>query len=221
MVARTLPGLGLTAFWPLADDTYKPKMDENLLRISALLGNSVASRTTDPLPGSPTTDLVYIVDAGDGTNPNKIAIWDGEVGSEQWNYFDPVEGMTFWVEDESANVQFDGTSWIGLAATSAVVMPAALTAAHTVTNFDLGGSIIRRVYVASDVDITVAAGLTGKQPCSFIQTGVGKLTFVEDTGVTILALNDDVMTAGQGAVAVLVPDADTADFYYLTGGLTT
>lgn len=106
---RTLPGLGLTGFWDLGS-AYKPGMDENLRLVSALLDGRVKSRTT-VLPGTPTLGDIYIVRSDDGTNPNKLAIWDGASGSEAWVYVTPHEGWMFYVLDEDTNYQFDGAAW--------------------------------------------------------------------------------------------------------------
>jgi hypothetical protein len=111
MVQRTLPGLGLTGFWPLGFDGWKDGMDANLRLLSAVAARRVLSRTTT-LPGSPTTGAVYIVPSGAGTNPNKVAIWDGEPGAEAWVYLTPNIGLAFHVVDSGENVQYQNTGWV-------------------------------------------------------------------------------------------------------------
>lgn len=110
MVKRTLPGLGLTAFWPQGDDTWKDEMDANIRALSALVNGSVKSRVT-ALPGSPSVGDIYIVPSGAGSNPNQLAVWDGDSGSEAWVYLVPNAGWAFYVEDESKNYQWSGAAW--------------------------------------------------------------------------------------------------------------
>lgn len=114
MVARTLPGLGLTGFWDLGENGWKPGMDTNLQKLSAIVNGSVKSRTT-ALPGSPTVGDIYIVPSTDPTNPNKVAIWDGASGSEAWVYLTPKTGWAFYVIDEAKNYQFGGSVWVEFA----------------------------------------------------------------------------------------------------------
>jgi hypothetical protein len=52
MPSRTLPGLGLTGFWDLGSDGWKPDMDANLRMLSALVQAKATSRTTE-LPEEP------------------------------------------------------------------------------------------------------------------------------------------------------------------------
>lgn len=108
MATRTLPGLGLTGFWPLGDNNWKAAMDANLRIMSALVNGAVKSRTT-ALPGTPTLGDIYIVPSGG--DANKIAIWDGEVGAEAWVYLTPKAGWHTYVIDDDENVQWSGTSW--------------------------------------------------------------------------------------------------------------
>lgn len=94
-------------------------------------------------------------------------------------------------------------------------------ATYSTTNSDFAGNIIRRISHASGCAVTVTAGHTNKQPLSFIQTGAGQLTFVEDTGVTIESADGDLKTRVQYSSAQLIPDLDTSDLYYLIGDITT
>lgn len=110
MATRTLPGLGLTGFWPLGDNTWKAANDANIRTLSALVNRSALSRTT-ALPGSGSIGDIYIVPSAAGSHANEIAIWDGEVGSEAWVYLVPNPGWHLYVEDDTENVQWDGTSW--------------------------------------------------------------------------------------------------------------
>jgi hypothetical protein len=111
MAQRTLPGIGLTGFWPLGYDGWNTENDVNLRLLSALVQARAISRTT-ALPGSPTDGDIYIVPDGAGSHPNEIAIRDNGA----WVYVVPEEGFRFYVDDDNENIQFDGTNWIGFAA---------------------------------------------------------------------------------------------------------
>ncbi len=117
MTARSLPGLGLTGFWEEGTNAWKSGMDANLLKLSVHVNGTVKSRTTS-LPGTPTLLDIYIVPDAD-PNAGQIAVWDGEVGSEDWVYLVPKEGWAFYVEDENINVQFNGSLWVEFAAAGA------------------------------------------------------------------------------------------------------
>lgn len=75
MAERTLPGLGLTGFWPLGADGWKDEMDENLRILSGVSQLSVLSQTT-ALPGSPTNGDIYIVPDDAPSFGGQVAIRD-------------------------------------------------------------------------------------------------------------------------------------------------
>lgn len=107
---RTLPGLGLSAYWTPGSNGWDTLMNSNLRTLSALTQLAVKSRTT-VLPGSPTNGDIYIVRSDDGTNPNKIAVRDNGA----WVYITPIAGMRAWVIDEATTYVFD-TAWATLPA---------------------------------------------------------------------------------------------------------
>lgn len=116
MVARNLPGLGLTGFWPLGQNGWKDANDLNLRVLSVVGRGWVKSRTT-VLPSPPAAgETVYIVPSDDVTNPNKIGVWDGEAGAEAWVYLDPQEGMWFFVDDAAERVQYVDGAWVAFSA---------------------------------------------------------------------------------------------------------
>lgn len=104
---RTLPGLGLTAFWNLGSNGWKDDMDANVRILSALVQLSVISRVTT-LPVSPTDGDIYI--DPDGSPAGQIAIRDNGA----WVYIEPKKGMVATVEDEDVLVWFDGGAWTSL-----------------------------------------------------------------------------------------------------------
>ena len=107
MVERTLPGLGLTGFWPLGADGWKDAMDANLRLLSAAAQLSVISRTT-ALPGSPTDGNIYIVPDAAPEFGGQIAIRDAGA----WVYVPPKNGMRVWIQDEENLRVYDGSLWV-------------------------------------------------------------------------------------------------------------
>ncbi len=114
MTKRTLPGLGLEAFFDLGENGWNDEFDENFRLLSFLVDGRAISRVTS-LPGTGTTGDVYIVPSGDA-NGNDVAIWDGASGAEAWVYYTAKEGWAFYVLDEDLNYQFDGSTWQEFAA---------------------------------------------------------------------------------------------------------
>lgn len=291
MTERTLPGLDLTGFWPLGDNSWKDGMDTNLQVLSALTQFSVISRTTT-LPGSPSDGAIYIVPSDAGSNANDVAIWDGPSGSEQWVYLTPKEGWRGWVQDDDEIVVFDGTNWVvfesgsvsslfdlpeitasefdpmggdsykvvqvnaagdriqfgppiafplGTAGqvltvnddedlaewqdpasgggSSISLQSTSSVSTYDVTNADLEGGVYRTITNGTEVTINVTDSLTGTEPITFEQGGLGRLSFVAGPNVTINAFGDALKTAGQYATATLIPKGSNT--YTLMGNLDT
>jgi len=195
---RTLPGIGLTGFWDLGS-AYKDGMDSNLRLLSALSQIVVEDRDA-ALPGTPSTGDIYIVDSGDGTHPNEIAVWDGPVGSEQWYYITPQAGWIAYVKDEGAHYRFDGSGWTPLV-TSGAMVQSEETSDFSITNAHLAGNNVIRANFSAAGDVTVQAGLTGTEPVTVIATGTADVTFVEDTGVTINSAGGNLKLTGQFSAA--------------------
>ena len=97
-----------------------------------------------------------------------------------------------------------------------------VTTTYSTLNSDFGSpSQLKRVNNATGCTLTITAGHTNKEPCTFIQTGAGQITFTPDVGVTILSADGHLLTRVQYSSATLVPDSATADTYYLIGDITT
>ena len=109
MAERTLPGLGLTAYWNLGADGWKPAMDVNLRLLSAAVQLRAISRTTS-LPGGPSQGDVYIIPVGD-TDAGKVAIYDDSA----WVLLTPAQGWFGYVVDTGTHVYFTGTQWAAFA----------------------------------------------------------------------------------------------------------
>lgn len=93
--------------------------------------------------------------------------------------------------------------------------------AYSTVSADFAGNVVRRMNNASAQTVTVEPNMTGGQPVTFIAAGAGAVSFVAGTGVTILSAGGNLTIAAQYGSASLIPDADTADTYYLVGHLTT
>ena len=212
---RTLPGLGLTAFWDLLDNTWKPGMDANLRLLSALCQPAVLSiEATEP--GSPTNGDIYLADGIWGLgNPDDIMIRDDDA----WVVVTPQEGWSVYNRDTNAMLRFEGGSWVAQAAASTDMVQSEITASGNVANGDLAGNQVRRVDSASTVTITVPSSLTGTEPCTYIGVGAGTVSFAAGGGVTILSADGALNLRARYSSAALIPDADTADTYYLLGDL--
>lgn len=106
MALRTLPGLGLNGDWAKGAADWDTGMNENLLKMSALVNLSVLSRTTS-LPGSPTDGMLFI-------NPETAPSYGGQIAIRDagaWVYLAPKEGWVVWVADEKQFVVYSDTGW--------------------------------------------------------------------------------------------------------------
>lgn len=110
MVARTLPNLGLKAFFDVGEDGWDDEMSLNLLTLSVLTQGTVLSKVA-ATPGSPTNGDVHILDETHATEPNKIAIRDAGA----WVYVAPTEGWLVYNRAMNYYERFNGTVWAELA----------------------------------------------------------------------------------------------------------
>jgi len=214
MVARTLPGLGLTGYWDLGADGWKDAMDTNLRVLSVIAGGLVKSRVA-ALPGSPAAGDIYIVPSGAGSHPNEIAVYDGPTGSLAWVYLVPKKGSLFYVEDESKTYRWNGTAWVefGDVKTSTVVEK---TASYAAVAGDFTGMNTIKMNVATSNTLTIPSGLVVTEPLMVIQTGLGQTTIAAGVGVTIHTSETTKLRAQYSAVS-LIPDG--TDTYILVGDL--
>jgi len=210
---RALPGLGLRAYWTPGSNGWGDQRSEDIRLTSVLLQGRVKSRTT-VLPGSPTLGDLYLVPSTDPTNPDELAIWDGEVGFEAWVYVVPLVGWKMYVIDTGQHVEKLAAGWAPLGQT---VVDAAETAAFAVTDAHLDGKRVKPVNFSTDLDITVPAGLTPVGACTFISTGAGKPSFVAGAGATIISAETRLSLRVTGSSATLIPAG--ADVYYLVGDI--
>ena len=214
---RTLPGLGLYGFWTLGSNGYKDQMDGNLRLVSALTQGRVISKLGAE-PGSPSDGDIHIATAvWGGAAANDILIRDNGA----WVFVTPLEGWQMYDIAIGEDFRFDGSAWVSMAvgAVDTSMVQSETTASRNVTNADLAGNKVVRVNSASAVSITVNNTLTGTEPCTFIGTGAGVVTFVAGSGVTINSADSNLALRGQFSSAALIPDSDNANTYFLLGDL--
>lgn len=142
MPARTLPNLGLQAFFDLGEDEWNDEMDLNMLKLSVLTQGGAISKVSTT-PGTPTDGDVHIFAGDHPTNANDIAVYDVDT----WKYITPEEGWLVYNRDQNYFELFDGSAWAefetggGGAATGGVfkvraASAAAVTLASDVENGD-------------------------------------------------------------------------------------
>jgi hypothetical protein len=207
---RTLPGLGLTGFWDLGDNTWKTGNDANLRLLSVLVQGSVLSvQATEP--GTPADGEIYISSGTwGGSTANDIVVRDDAA----WVPITPQEGWEVFNKATGKKLRFNGTAWITPGSMDLVTDGAA---DRVVSNADLAGNRIIERSNASAQTVTVNAGLTGTEPVTFIKTGAGDLTFVAGGGVTINSAGGVLAVGTTYASVTLIPKG--GDVYHLIGGL--
>jgi hypothetical protein len=162
---RTTPGLGLTAFWEVGSDGWGDQMDANLRTVSGVAQLVVKSKDT-ALPGTPSLGDIYLVPSDDATNPGKIAIWDGPVGTEAWVYVTPTEGWMAYVTDLADTYRFESSGWnvfsSGAGGGGAAVAQYAVFGGDDLPNLTpvLGGGMILRNSAYTGPAIRVADNTT-------------------------------------------------------------
>ncbi|PQO22063.1 hypothetical protein C2I36_15065 [Rhodobacteraceae bacterium WD3A24] len=188
MPERTMPGLGLRAFYDPGQGDWGTTVSEDLRKLSALVQLSAKSRTTT-LPASGTAGDIYIVPSGAASNANDIALWDGPSGSEAWVYITPAEGWEAWVEETGERVRFDGSGWVpaGGGASGEATVTADASASRTLALADAGAIIEMTSGSANTVTIPAEASVDFPVGAlvNISQVGAGTTTIAGDTGVTL------------------------------------
>jgi hypothetical protein len=92
---------------------------------------------------------------------------------------------------------------------------------YSTVDDDWIGNVVKKMNNASAITVTVDSPPADPQPCTFVQTGAGAVSFVAGSGVTIHSAGGNLTIADQYGSATLIPDTDVADTFYLIGNLTT
>lgn len=114
-----------------------------------------------------------------------------------------------------------GDTLVGTDSDSTMVQTEITDIAYSTVNGDFSGNVIRRMNNGSAQTITIEPSMTGGQPVTFIRVGTGTVSFSAGAGVTILSAGGNLSIADRYGSATVVPDATTANTYYLIGNLTT
>lgn len=114
-----------------------------------------------------------------------------------------------------------GDTLAGAGSESTMIQTEITDVAYSTVNADFSGNVIRRMNNAATQTITIEPSMTGGQPVTFIRVGAGAVSFTAGSGVIILSAGGNLSIADRYGSATVVPDATTADTYYLIGNLTT
>ncbi|MBE0455533.1 MAG: DUF2793 domain-containing protein [Roseovarius sp.] len=186
MPERIMPGLGLRAFYDPGQRNWGTSVSEDLRVLSVLVQARALSRGT-ALPGIGSVGDVYIVPAGDPTNANALALWDGEAGAEDWVFLTPQEGWQVWVSDEARHLRFTGGAWVEVPRPGIVPIRTLTATAHTLELTDTGH--ILETTGSSGVTITIppeaAVPFEIGTLINVTQVGTGVATVQADTGVSL------------------------------------
>lgn len=212
MAARSLPGLGLRAYWTVGSGGWGADHDPDTRLLSILCQCRVLSRTT-ALPVSPTDGDTYLVPAIAGSNANEIAARDNGV----WEYIVPSAGFMAFVEDENQFVYWDAVAgeWAAVNRSAVFDWPASYLLPANL----LCGSRHRSSAAAANT-VTVRADSVAYYPVGFWveieQAGAGKTTIVAGAGVAVRT-SETMSLKRQYAVAKLMKVAP--DEWVLSGAL--
>ena len=198
---RTLPGLGLKAFWTPGSNGYNTELDAGILKLSVVVQALALSRVT--AIAAQANGTVLIVPSGATSNANEIAAKDNGA----WVYYTPLKGMIVFVEDEGVHVKWSGTAWVDLNPSASADTTKIDIITFTGSNRDTvagdAGKMIR-YNSSSDGTYTVVTDATVNHPVGTIihvrRVGVGKLTLVAASGVTMTSSETLVLRkTGSGA----------------------
>lgn len=159
-------------------------------------------------------------DIQNGDSPTDLAgsWWAIDIGFQPINALLPAGGTAGQILAKIDGAAYN-TEWTD---NPALMTQTEITAtSYSTVNGDFAGGVIRRMNNAAAQTITVEPSMTGGQPVTFIATGAGAVSFAAGVGVTIHSAGGNLTIADQYGSATLIPDATTADTYYLIGNLTT
>lgn len=219
MSERTMPGLGLRAFYAEGASDWGQPVSEDLRKLSVLVQLSVISRETAlPDPGS--DGDIYIVPDGAASNAGEIALWDGEAGSEAWVFIQPQEGWEAWVVDAALRLRFDGVAWVVVPRPGIAPIRTLDSTSH-VLEFSDTGHIVEAIGPAA-VTITIPPEATVAFEIGTLinitQVGTGVATVQAGSGVSLNGVTGGAVALdGQWSGVALVKRG--ADAWVVQGAL--
>lgn len=219
MSERSVPGLGLTAFWSKGSDSWKPGMDENLRKLSILSNIVVLSRVTALSDYGQQGD-VTLVPGDDPTHPGAVAAFD----NGEWVFYTARKGWRAYVLDESRSFEFDGTEWLpdrlangpngaGIEANvlqEDVALDSGAQITATIGTPHAGTALVVHAEVLSEITgpTSISIGTGGAN--DLFMSGVDVAQGTANTGAPYSPVSFD-----WGGTALLTVNADDGDF---TGG---
>ena len=219
MTERTLPGLGLRAFYAPGQRDWGTSVSEDLRRLSALVQPRAISRTT-ALPVSGEAGDIYIVPAGAADQANALALWDGAAGAEAWVYLQPQLGWVVHVADEDREVRFTASGWVALPKPGIVTLRAVAGASYTLALGDLGcliettAATPQTLFLPPEASVPLEIGAM----VHVTQIGTGATTITATSDVTLNGITAGSVTLdGRWAGAALVKRA--TDAWVIQGAL--
>lgn len=217
MPSTKIPGIGIEARWAEGENGWKPGMDENLVRLSALSQLSVPSITAS----LSTSNGVQIAPSSH-SNAGQIAL---NVGGEWW-YYAPFQGVRAWVRDVAAWFVFDGSAWVR-ESSAAHVISAVVTASRLITESEFAVGATIEVDSESDVVLTVPGpgasvpqlgASVSRRPVTIIRTGAGNVSVSAAAGSSLLSAGGAFRAREQGSAFVVIPL--TGDRYSVQGDVS-
>jgi len=153
-------------------------VNQAFTRIDAVLNSGVKSRTTNTPPGSPISGDLYIV----GASPT--GAWVGQAGKltyfdQIWRFITPIDGASFWVNDEAKNYVYSSGNWVVSIANDLEAIENLSTngfASRTATD----SWATRTITAGVAMSVTNGAGISGNPIISFI----GAFTNMSDSGIS-------------------------------------
>lgn len=213
MPARTLPNLGLMAFFDPGEDGWDDEMNLGLLKLSVLV-QPVVSGLVAAEPGAPAAGDTIVLDEAHATHANEIAVYDDDA----WVYITPQEGWKVYSEAAGVDLRFDGAAWapveeggeggggggaLTVSGQAASYIPV-LADANSYVRMNLAAPGTFTIPPNADVAFPVGTRLYVEQ------RGAGTVTITAGAGVTIRSRGGVYGTGGQYAVATVIKvDTDT------------
>lgn len=212
MAARTLPNLGLKAFYTLGEDGWGDDMSLNLLKLSVLVQGGVSAKVAAE-PGSPSEGDIVLLDESHSTYPNQIAIYD----DSEWKYLgEPSVGWCVFNQDTGIFVVFGGSTWENMKPSPAPVVTIGGTS-HDLAAED--ESCFLEFTNASAKTLNVMLEANEALPINgefhIYNAGAGNLTITPEGGVTVTPPTLGTLVIPQGAAVTLKRAA--ADVFRLIG----
>lgn len=214
MPSTTTPGIGLQAFWAEGENGWKPGMDENLARLSAVVQLSVPSVSASLTTGGG----VQIAPPGHPSAGHIAAHVNGA-----WWYLPPAAGFRAWVRDAQAWFLYDGSKW-AREPSAAHVLSEVVSASRMITEAEFAAGAVIEVNSGDDVVLTVPApgsampqvGATvARKPVHIVRTGTGSVSVEAAAGSVLIGDGNAFSARALNSAIVVVPL--TGDRYLVTG----